>query len=82
MILFSNLTGGSSSIKKKKLIIDEALFEKIGQGDVNALEDLYKLTEKAIYAYILSILKDPYASEDIMQETYLKVKSAAHLYIP
>ncbi len=82
MILFSNLSGEGYPEKKKKLIIDETLFEKIGKGDVKAFEELYRLTDKAIYAYILSILKDPFASEDVMQETYIKIRSAAHLYIP
>ncbi|MBS6645147.1 MAG: RNA polymerase sigma factor [Clostridiaceae bacterium] len=62
--------------------IDESLFKKIGQGDRNALEELYVLTERAVYAYVFSILKNPEDTQDIVQDTYLKIRSAAHLYQP
>lgn len=62
--------------------IDESLFERIGQGDKNALEELYILTERAVYAYVFSILKNPEDTQDIVQDTYLKIRSAAHLYQP
>jgi len=60
--------------------IDEGLFKKIGQGDANALEQLYYLTERSLYAYALSLSKNHDEALELMQETYLKILSAAHLY--
>ena len=41
-----------SDFKKKKLKIDERLFQRIGQDDMAAFEELYILTEKTIYSSI------------------------------
>lgn len=68
--------------KRKKIEIDEALFPKIAEGDKEAFTMLYQLTDRVIYAYILSILKNVEDAKDVMQETYLKIFSAAHLYQP
>jgi len=65
-----------------KLYIDEKLFKLIGQNDMNALEELYHITERTLYAYILSIVKNHDETLDLMQETYLKIMSSAHLYKP
>lgn len=68
--------------KKKKLKIDERLFQRIGQDDMAAFEELYLLTEKTIYAYALSIVRHHEDALDIVSETFLKIRSAAHLYRP
>lgn len=68
--------------KRKKIEIDESLFEEIANGNKEAFTTLYHLTDKVIYAYILSILKNVEDANDVMQETYLKILSAAHLYQP
>ena len=62
--------------------LEERLLPLVGQGDPEAFEVLYRSTEKAIYALALSILRNPHDAEDIVQETYLKVRAAAHLYVP
>ena len=62
--------------------LEERLLPLVGQGDSEAFEVLYRSTEKAVYALALSILKNPHDAEDIVQETYLKVRAAAHLYVP
>ncbi|MEG2597399.1 MAG: RNA polymerase sigma factor [Oscillospiraceae bacterium] len=68
--------------KIRQAKIDEELFVRIGENDREALEELYLLTERAVYALVLSILRDPDATQDVVQETYLKIRSAAHLYQP
>ena len=68
--------------KKKKLKIDERLFRSIGQDDMAAFEELYVLTEKTIYAYALSIVRHHEDAMDVVSETFLKIRSAAHLYKP
>lgn len=60
--------------------LDEELIVRIGNDDISAFEELYRLTDQTVYAFILSILKNPQDAQDIMQDTYLKIRSAAHLY--
>ena len=62
--------------------LDEGLLPRVGQGDPAALEALYVQTQRAVYALALSILRDPEDARDVTQEVYLKVRSAAHLYVP
>lgn len=66
----------------KEIYIDEKLFKRIGSNDMEALEELYSLTERTLYAYILSIVKNHDETLDLMQETYIKIMSSAHLYKP
>ena len=67
---------------RKEIYIDEKLFKRIGGNDMDALDELYKITERTLYAYILSIVKNHDESLDLMQETYVKIMSSAHLYKP
>lgn len=62
--------------------LDEDLLRKIGRDDNDAFADLYQKTEHVVYAYVLSILRHPSDSQDVVQDTYLKIKAAAHLYEP
>lgn len=66
----------------KKLNIDEKLFVRIANSDMTAFDELYQITEKTLYAYALSITKNHQEALDLIQETYVKVLSAAHLYKP
>ena len=62
--------------------LEERLLPLVGQGDPEAFEVLYRSTEKAVYALALSILRNPDDAQDVTQEVYLKVRAAAHLYVP
>ena len=62
--------------------VDESLIARIGQNDMEAFDQLYRLTERPVHALVLSILRDPNDACDVVQETYLKVRAAAHLYRP
>lgn len=66
----------------KPIDIDERLFVRIGKGDNTALDELYHLTERTLYAFTVSLTRDHDMALEIMQETYLKILSAAHLYKP
>jgi len=73
--------------KRKKIqayqhLINEAQIEGIGQGDNNALERLYRSTVQAVYAYILSIIRNPADTPKLVEETYVWVRKSAHLYTP
>lgn len=62
--------------------LDEAWIAQIAQGDREALSNLYAQTSGAVYGFALSILKDRYAAEDVMQETYVQVFRCASQYAP
>lgn len=81
MILFTvdSIPGRPQS---KKFHLDESLFKQIGEDDMAAFEELYNITERTMYAYIFSMVGDHQDTLDILQETYLKICAAAHLYTP
>lgn len=49
-------------------------------GDSRALEQLYCATSSAVYAYLLSVLKDTHDAQDLLHETYLNVWTGATGY--
>lgn len=59
---------------------DEELLKRVGVGDQDAFRQLYRNTDRTIYSFILSILKNPYDAEEVMQETFLKVWVSAASY--
>lgn len=67
-------------VRRKPPGIDEGYFERIAEGDASAFAALYREAAPAVFAYALSVLKNRESAEDITQETFLKVRGAAHLY--
>ena len=59
---------------------DEALLLATARGDREAFRRLYQNTDKSIYGYILSIIRNESDAEEIMQETYMKVWTSAASY--
>ncbi len=59
---------------------DEELLKRVADGDQEAFYQLYRDTDRTIYSFILSILKNPQDAEEVMQETYLKVWTNASSY--
>ncbi len=59
---------------------DEKLLLLVAKGDKEAFHRLYQNTDKSIYGFILSIVKNPTDAEELMQETYLKVWTSAGSY--
>lgn len=55
--------------------MDEERLEKamaaLQKGNGNALGDIYSLTSKGVFTFVLPILHDYQLSEDVMQETYV-----------
>ena len=84
MMIFMNIIDEQSTypIDKGKLVLDEGIFIRIGNEDRDAFEEFYHLTEHSVYAFVLSIVKDHHDALDVMQDTYLKIRAAAHLYKP
>lgn len=60
---------------------DSAL-RRLASGDTEALGVIYEKLGRRIYLLALSILRDPHAAEDIMQDTFLKLTDGAHHYHP
>lgn len=45
------------------------------QGDRDALQQLYQATAPAVYAYALSLLKNRYDAEDVLQDCFLTLRT-------
>ena len=67
---------------KARIIIDESVFTRIADGSNEALQELYELTYKPVFALLLSLTQNYQDAEDLLQETYIKIKQGAHLYKP
>ena len=75
MIIFNTTTFfGTDDKTLDKLILS------VAKGDVNALEQLYKLTKSGIYGFALSLLKNPSDAEDVLHNTFLSVNASAYTY--
>lgn len=81
MLVFAAVIGEEPQEKETNLI-DETVFYKIAAGEKYAFCELYEKTGNMIFSYALSLLRNREDAEDAMQETYLKIRSAAHLYHP
>ena len=68
--------------QQAEILLDESLFSRIASGDKAAFLALYEKCSSPVFAYALSILRSRSDSEDAMQDTFLKIRSAAHLYKP
>lgn len=84
MILFTFVLNDNlkPQISEAATELDEGLFSRIGQGEMSAFDQLYRETEKVMYTYALSLTRSHDEALDLVQESYVKVLSAAHLYQP
>ncbi|MFC4776539.1 RNA polymerase sigma factor [Paenibacillus sp. GCM10023252] len=59
---------------------DEQLIRQIAEGDALALEQLYDKYERPIYSFVLRMVKDSMAAEEVVQELFMRVwKSAGRM---
>lgn len=65
------------SVENKKL---ETAIHRMADGDKDALAELYERTNTAIYAFIVSVLKDKHKADDVFQDVYLKIFENAASY--
>ncbi|QNO13291.1 RNA polymerase sigma factor [Alkalicella caledoniensis] len=84
MILFANVLGNPVPKQEKPKLphIDERIFRRIGDDDPEALKELYQSTHVVLYAFILSMVKNHEDALDLVQDTFIKIRTAAHLYKP
>ena len=78
-MLFFTLTDTTQTAYDKNSHLDEIL-KRLAGGDNKALEELYHETKSAIYGFSLTITKNAADSEDVLQETYLKIWANANRY--
>ena len=57
-----------------------ALLLQIKKGKRQAMQDLYEQTRRGVFAFILPYLKDTQLTEDVMQDSYLKVMDNIQQY--
>lgn len=67
---------GSSSPPLRQLLTDTA------RGDRRSFQSLYQATSAKLFGIILRICKDRQISEDVLQETFLKIWRRAESYDP
>lgn len=60
----------------------EQYVRAVQQGDEQAFAELYALTKKGVFAFAYSIVGDRATAEDVLQETYIKVKLNICSYAP
>ena len=63
----------------EKELCERALI-KIAQGDISALDVIYNHFGKLLYSIAYSMTGDKHLSEDILQETFLKIAEKALTY--
>lgn len=75
---------GEDTIEKNSSSYDPKLLEeliiKTANGDEIAFEDLYNKTYKIVFGYIISLNKDYFTAQDILQDTFIKVRLNASKY--
>ena len=57
--------------------VEHVLIEQLKHGDQRALGQLYQEFSSGVFAYCLKILADRQLAEDVVQETFLKVRQHA-----
>lgn len=58
----------------------DRLMQLFQQGDETAFEEIYNQTKKGLFSFILSICKNYHTAEDVMQNTYIRVRNSITSY--
>ena len=66
--------------RKNRIDLDETLLTRIANGDGDALREVYTQTDRAVFGFALSIVKNIHDAEDVMQDTYIKINQCAEQY--
>ena len=72
-------TANKIAAEKSSWTLDKAM-QALKDGDTDAFEYIYNETKRVVFYCAFSILKDHGLAEDIMQNTYIKVKQYCHSY--
>lgn len=80
MLLFAAIA--ADDVRHREVAIDDSLLIGVADGNKQSFTELYRMAGQSVYAYALSILKDPTEAEDVLQDTFLKIRAAAPMYEP
>ncbi len=58
----------------------DSLLHDVASGSTDALSKLYMHTKVSVYAFALSLLKNPQDAEDVLQDTYIHIWNGAGGY--
>lgn len=61
-------------------MIDYKLIEALKQKNEQAFEDIYHQTKRGVYSIIFSVTKNHAATEDLMQDVYMKMMNSIDSY--
>lgn len=53
---------------------------KLGQGDISALADVYRIMRKAVFSVCYTMMRDYSLAEDMMQDTFLRINKYIRHY--
>ena len=59
----------------------DLLLQKLAEGDMDALRDLYERVSSAVYTFALSVVKNPTTAEDVMQDAFVNIAQNANKYV-
>lgn len=51
----------------------DRLIKRVALNDMDALEQLYNELSRAVYAFVMTVVKDPAAAEDVTQDTFVRL---------
>ena len=68
------------SAPRQKAYIDERLFERIRSGEQDAFRELYDISYKPLYAFLLSHTLNSEDAKDLLQDTYIQIFQNCHTY--
>lgn len=78
-LLISTQTCDNKITENQKL---EFFIAGMANGDTDSLRDFYSITSPSVYCFAMSIIHNEHDAQDILQDTYIKVFSAAARYKP
>ena len=59
----------------------DLLLQKLAEGDMDALRDLYERVSSAVYTFALSVVQNPTTAEDVMQDAFVNIAQNANKYV-
>ena len=68
------------STPKRKVHIDNRLFERIRKGEQDAFRELYDVSYKPLYAFLLSHTLNSEDAKDLLQDTYIQILKNCEKY--
>ena len=54
------------------------LADELRKGNDRVFTEIYEMTQQGLHVYALMLMKDPEKTQDLMQDTYIKIYESAH----